>query len=84
MLHALHAGTALARVERPPRTSGTRWSIVSSRGGVGRPQYPHRAAARRRLHHALARNARARAFSRRMSASVTGLMKLVAGLLTPR
>ena len=73
-LHALHAGTTFPFVERPPRTRGTRWSIVSSRGAVGRSQYPHRPAASRRFHQALTRSTRAFAFSRRISASETELM----------
>ena len=36
VLHALHAGTALPRVERPPRPSGTMWSIVR----LARPTMP--------------------------------------------
>jgi hypothetical protein len=34
LLHSLHAGTVLPRVDFPPRVSATIWSMVNSTGGA--------------------------------------------------
>src|SRR5438105_14560507 len=38
LLHSLHAATTLPRTLRPPRATGTTWSMVSSRRVTDRPQ----------------------------------------------
>ena len=62
LLHSLHAATTLPLTLRPPRETGTTWSIVSALGGTLFPQYAQVPRCTRRRHQAVLRSKRA--FSR--------------------
>src|SRR5207245_1389267 len=64
LLHSLQAAATFPLAPRPPRATGTTWSMVSDRGGTVFPQYPQTPRWRRRCHQAVLRSARAFSLSR--------------------
>src|SRR5712664_2090778 len=65
LLHSLHAATTFPFALRPPRATGTTWSMVRSRGGTFLPHQAQSSRWTRRCHHAVLR--RDRAFSRSLA-----------------